>query len=252
MFLTISCLTFLNISDHFSRNRIEEKRRKSLGALLGFIDENKVLNIITSFELVLLEDETLDIQFLNQERIRYKQVFPSLEVFGWYSSVFSTDISVQFGQLLSNIDSVYFLQFPNQLWSIRRDATMETCDFTLLANDAEMISLKEIKEKSETSESLVFHLETFKNAIEILKGKLKKINVSALNLDDLNRLNYILNMRYLPYITKDENLTYNIFFPQFLSLYLASLTKGLESSITSGNLLSKFNSDKKQNNPKQH
>ncbi|KAK8843443.1 hypothetical protein IAR55_007100 [Kwoniella newhampshirensis] len=97
-------LPILNISDHFNRARLTTSDSpKLIGALLG-TQSNREVSIINSFELIYLTSDAdvdmgessgstskvksryrLNSEFFDTRKDQFKQVFPTLEVVGWYS-----------------------------------------------------------------------------------------------------------------------------------------------------------------------
>ncbi|EIM83487.1 COP9 signalosome subunit 6 [Stereum hirsutum FP-91666 SS1] len=84
--LSLHPLPILNISEHLTRLRLQQKISVPfvLGALLG-TQNGREVDIVNTFELAVQEGEKLDHVFFNSRRDQYKQVFPSLEFIGWYS-----------------------------------------------------------------------------------------------------------------------------------------------------------------------
>ncbi|CAG0903419.1 unnamed protein product [Cyprideis torosa] len=82
-------LVIMNISDHWTRIKAQEGSSKQvLGVILG-TQQGRNLEIENSFELATLEVEdqlVLDLDYLNAKEVRYKQVFPDLDVLGWYTT----------------------------------------------------------------------------------------------------------------------------------------------------------------------
>ncbi|WWC91356.1 uncharacterized protein L201_006299 [Kwoniella dendrophila CBS 6074] len=128
-------LPILNVSDHLNRLRLTSKGESEIiGALLGS-ETNREISIANSFELVYAAPEgdvdmgesstdpnrgsrtqKLDTAFMETRRDQYKQVFPTLDVVGWYSvgeqpSPEDVNFHQQFTQI---IDTPIFLLFnPN-------------------------------------------------------------------------------------------------------------------------------------------
>ncbi|KJA26121.1 hypothetical protein HYPSUDRAFT_36994 [Hypholoma sublateritium FD-334 SS-4] len=86
--LSLHPLPILNISDHWTRSKLQKNAVDPfiLGALLG-TQNGREVEIVNTFELAVIgEDNALvDHEFLVSRRDQYKQVFPSLEFIGWYT-----------------------------------------------------------------------------------------------------------------------------------------------------------------------
>ncbi|KAF8905435.1 COP9 signalosome subunit 6 [Gymnopilus junonius] len=86
--LSLHPLPILNISEHWTRLRLQRNSRDPfvLGALLG-TQNGREVEIVNTFELAVVGDDNtaVDHEFLVSRRDQYKQVFPSLEFIGWYT-----------------------------------------------------------------------------------------------------------------------------------------------------------------------
>lgn len=80
-------LPILNISEHLTRRKLQTNTQDPfvLGALLG-TQNGREVEIVNTFELAVENNgESVDHSFLVSRRDQYKQVFPSLELIGWYT-----------------------------------------------------------------------------------------------------------------------------------------------------------------------
>ncbi|KAF8971424.1 COP9 signalosome subunit 6 [Flammula alnicola] len=86
--LSLHPLPILNISDHWTRSKLQKNSLDPfvLGALLG-TQNGRDVEIVNTFELAVVgeDNELVDHEFLVSRRDQYKQVFPSLEFIGWYT-----------------------------------------------------------------------------------------------------------------------------------------------------------------------
>ncbi|KAL5535137.1 hypothetical protein ACEPAF_3231 [Sanghuangporus sanghuang] len=86
--LSLHPLPILNISEHLTRLKLQENTNNPfvIGALLG-TQNGREVEIVNSFELAMDDDslQRVDHGFLVSRRDQYKQVFPSLELIGWYT-----------------------------------------------------------------------------------------------------------------------------------------------------------------------
>ncbi|WVO18308.1 hypothetical protein L204_106023 [Cryptococcus depauperatus] len=126
-------LAILNISDICTRAQYTsngDSKPKMIGALLGTLS-NHEMAIVNCFELICKQDElsgediemsespitrggfVLDTQFLETRKDQFKQVFPTLEVIGWYSIGKEPTIEDVYlhSQFLSLLETPVFLLF---------------------------------------------------------------------------------------------------------------------------------------------
>ncbi|OCF31345.1 COP9 signalosome complex subunit 6 [Kwoniella heveanensis BCC8398] len=126
-------LPILNISEHYNRVQLTSREPPKLfGALLG-TESNREVSIVNSFELIRAGENSgdvemggasgsdaripsgivLDAAFLESRKEQFKQVFPSLDVIGWYSvgEAPSTDDIAIHAQFTESIDTPVFLLF---------------------------------------------------------------------------------------------------------------------------------------------
>ncbi|KIJ38418.1 hypothetical protein M422DRAFT_210832 [Sphaerobolus stellatus SS14] len=90
--LSLHPLPILNISEHLTRRKLEKGTNNPfvIGALLG-TQNGREVEIVNSFELASEEAQDgsgkiiVDSAFLISRTQQYKQVFPSLELIGWYT-----------------------------------------------------------------------------------------------------------------------------------------------------------------------
>ncbi|KAF5312102.1 hypothetical protein D9619_003396 [Psilocybe cf. subviscida] len=84
--LSLHPLPILNISDHWTRSKLQQNTTDPFGALLG-TQNGREVEIVNTFELAVEGDQgdLVDHAFLVSRRDQYKQVFPSLEFIGWYT-----------------------------------------------------------------------------------------------------------------------------------------------------------------------
>ncbi|OCF60279.1 COP9 signalosome complex subunit 6 [Kwoniella mangroviensis CBS 10435] len=128
-------LPILNVSDHFNRSRLTSSgSTKIIGALLG-TESNREISIVNSFELVIGSTDgdvdmgeistsaaqsnnstSLNTTFFETRKDQFKQVFPTLDVVGWYTvgeKPTAEDVALH-RQFTNIIDTPIFLLFnPN-------------------------------------------------------------------------------------------------------------------------------------------
>jgi COP9 signalosome complex subunit 6 len=81
-------LVIMNISDHFTRVRVQQQEESGLpnvyGALLG-TQKGRSIDICNSFELVVSVERLLDRSYFTSKEEQFKQVFSTMEFVGWYT-----------------------------------------------------------------------------------------------------------------------------------------------------------------------
>jgi COP9 signalosome complex subunit 6 len=115
--LALHPLVILNISDHWTRTRVQNNTpdARVIGALLG-IQTGRDVEIYNSFELVYEGADkkmTIDLAYLNAKQEQMKKVFPLYDFLGWYSTgseVTAADIEVH-KQLMEVNESPLYLLF---------------------------------------------------------------------------------------------------------------------------------------------
>ncbi|WWC73242.1 uncharacterized protein I206_107208 [Kwoniella pini CBS 10737] len=132
--LNLHPLPILNISDHLNRSRLTSSGDiKIFGALLG-TESNREISVVNSFELIfgspdgdvdMAEASTsatrntsqmLNTAFFDTRREQFKQVFPTLDVVGWYSigkypALEDVTLHKQFAEI---IETPIFLLFDSE------------------------------------------------------------------------------------------------------------------------------------------
>eukprot|EP01023_Acetabularia_acetabulum_P047845 TRINITY_DN5045_c0_g1_i1.p1 TRINITY_DN5045_c0_g1~~TRINITY_DN5045_c0_g1_i1.p1 ORF type:complete len:315 (-),score=40.44 TRINITY_DN5045_c0_g1_i1:602-1480(-) len=76
-------LVLINITDHYNRCKQGGGSCRVVGCLLGQ-SEGRNIALVNSFEVKYGVE--VDEEFLNSRRDQFKQVFPALDVLGWYST----------------------------------------------------------------------------------------------------------------------------------------------------------------------
>jgi len=113
-------LVILNISDHYTREKVENTTKKNpriIGALMG-IQSGRNLEINNSFELIYTEVEgaiVIDTTYLTSKQTQFKQVFPTSDLLGWYSTgseCKTSDIQIHSQFLQFNESPLYLLLDP--------------------------------------------------------------------------------------------------------------------------------------------
>lgn len=115
-------LPIINMSEHMVRSVVqpiagkEGNNSRIAGALLGN-HLGREVEIHTTFELLIGEGDRIDQEYLRARQAQFKQVFPTFDLLGWYSSgsiPMPQDMSIH-KQLLDYNESPLFLQLsPSQ------------------------------------------------------------------------------------------------------------------------------------------
>ncbi|OWT38922.1 COP9 signalosome complex subunit 6 [Cryptococcus neoformans Bt1] len=210
-------LAILNISDVYTRAQCTStgsEAPKLIGALLG-TESNREVAIVNSFELIYHpsamsgEDVdmsgsgssgakyVLDTNFLETRKDQFKQVFPTLDVIGWYSvgkEPSSDDISLH-AQFASSIETPIFLLFdPNPASGTQAlplkiyesatvtDTTGDTSgegkfvelEYGIETGEAERIAVDGVaKGGAGEEDTAIAHLTTQRNAIKMLYDRIE-------------------------------------------------------------------------------
>ncbi|EIW66891.1 hypothetical protein M231_05577 [Tremella mesenterica] len=195
-------LPILNISEHWNRARSSsDPRPKVLGALLG-TQTGREVSVTNSFELVHLASPVsaggptdltfLDQEFLSTRKEQFKQVFPTLDLVGWYTigqEPSAHDMHVH-KQLADTIETCVFLLFhpeiPPSSQSLpikvyesaftedgRTEGGLVPLDYGVETGEAERIAVDGVA-RGTTDESLVVgNLITQRNAVKMLYDRIR-------------------------------------------------------------------------------
>ncbi|VDN11555.1 unnamed protein product [Dibothriocephalus latus] len=80
-------IVVLSISEHWMRAKLAEDSSipQVFGALLGK-QNGRTVEVMSSFELVVSAERTVDIEFFNNRESQSKQIFADLDLVGWYTT----------------------------------------------------------------------------------------------------------------------------------------------------------------------
>ncbi|KAI8897742.1 maintenance of mitochondrial structure and function-domain-containing protein [Globomyces pollinis-pini] len=192
--LKLHPLVILNISDHFVRFQSQQKNASLvIGSLMG-IQNGRDIEIMNSFELPLTQTNDINIAYFIEKQEQYKQVFPTLDVLGWYGvgsapSQHELKLHQQFFEVN---ESPLFLQFdatqavskdlelPIGIYESFVDTQTSQIEFTkmsykIVSEEAERIAVEHVAHSSTSSEKtnkLVSHLNGQYNAIKMLYSRI--------------------------------------------------------------------------------
>ncbi|KAG1055131.1 hypothetical protein G6F43_002901 [Rhizopus delemar] len=207
--ISVHPLVLLNISDHYTRIRLQNpsiiENGRVFGALLAS-QSGRDIDIVNSFELPfqLAEDgvnHLLDKTFLLYKLDQLKQVFPTLDFMGWYSiGIQPTELDLKLHeQFLGVNESSLFLQmnpaalvngtkqFPIEIYEPMMDMVdgnytrlvFIKTSYKLETGEAERIAIDHVAKPSSTTSdtslgnALVSHLTTQRNAIAMLHSRIQ-------------------------------------------------------------------------------
>jgi COP9 signalosome complex subunit 6 len=77
-------LVVMSLADHYTREKLQNKKDRAIGLLFGK-QKGQVVTIFESFELANLDAKTLE-EFEKNELEIFKQIYPDYECVGWYST----------------------------------------------------------------------------------------------------------------------------------------------------------------------
>jgi len=195
-------LVIINISDHFTRAKVENPTANQLprvlGALLG-VQDGRNVEITNSFELVyaLVDGEiVVDSDYLKRKQEQFKKVFPLSDFLGWYSTgheVKPSDIDVHRQFLEINESPIYLLLdpalstakdlpitiFESELHVIQDQPTMlfVKVPYRIQTGEAERIGVDHVARVTPSGggegSQLTAHLLSTHNAIKMLNIRVK-------------------------------------------------------------------------------
>ncbi|CAO3647773.1 unnamed protein product [Mucor hiemalis] len=279
--ISVHPLVLLNVSDHYTRTKLQTpaaiERGRLYGALLAS-QSGRDIDIVNSFELPLHVDDkdevVLDKTFLLYKLEQLKQVFPTLDLMGWYSlgsTPTESDLKLH-EQFLQVSESALFLQmdptalsggereFPIDIYESIIDMVDENTrlafvksSYKVETGEAECIAVDHVAKPSSSSSdtglgnTLIAHLTTQRNAIAMLNSRIQflhqylqdtKSGVIPMDHDIIRQISSICARS--PVLEKQAfkeqfSTEYN---DVLLVAYLASITKGLNSV---NDLVDKFN-----------
>ncbi|KAH6585236.1 hypothetical protein BASA61_006964 [Batrachochytrium salamandrivorans] len=278
-------LVILNISDQHTRIKMQSlsesgiSHPRVLGALVG-IQTGRDIEILNSFELPFHEIDTqptIDMVYFNFKQDQYKQVYPTMDFLGWYSTGISPtpeDIHIHQQMCQQNEAPLFLQMLVKSDESARETATTDLpitvyesmmeivagvpqtlfvkSQFKIETNDAELLAIEHVAHEtsSDNNSKLVAHLVGKQNAIRMLQSRVRTLATYMNNVEKgilpkdhtlLRQISSLCNR--LPTIQgidfdSEFNVDYN---DVLLMTLLASITKGTH---TLNELLDKTSSNK--------
>jgi len=263
--LSLHPLVIINISDHYTRVKVNSKGKdnnpKVIGLLMG-VQRGRDVEIFNSFELVYTitgGKVEIDQQFMIQKKEQFAQPFPNYDVLGWYMTGSSLtaadfDVNVQFQEinespLILVLDPTKAVPTAKRLpidiyeQEIRMVDTVSKSQFAHLTykietGESERIAVDHIahvRPIAEGDSALAAHLEGVQNAIQMLNLRVKNIQkfLDATIKGQIPKDHHILRQiscmaNMLPAIDSDQFRQEFLveYNDTLLVTYLAAITKG--------------------------
>lgn len=196
-------LVIINISEHFTRIKAQHGSIASpvCGAILGTQDGRRV-EIFNSFELVINDANgaaVIDSEFLESKSQQFKEVFPTLDILGWYttgSAPNALHLALHKQMMTVNESPLFLLLDPAPSAAARElplmlfESAIEinngeqimnfvSTGYTLATEEAERIGVDHVAKVSgtngqTTSSEVTVHLTSHRSAMAIM---LERINI---------------------------------------------------------------------------
>lgn len=201
-------LVIINISDHFTRAKIEAPSNNAaprvIGALLG-VQNGREIEISNSFELVYNTVEgnvVIDTEFLKSKQEQFKKVFPTNDFLGWYSTtsgVEVADLAIHKQFLEVNESPIYLVLdavaafaattrdlpisiFESELHVVQDQPTMlfVKVPYRIQTGEAERIGVDHVARVTPSGgaegSQLTTHLMSLHNAVKMLSSRVKGLH----------------------------------------------------------------------------
>ncbi|KAF8528077.1 COP9 signalosome subunit 6 [Hysterangium stoloniferum] len=200
--LSLHPLPILNISEHLTRQKLQKGTNSPfvIGALLG-TQNGREVEIVNSFDLAADEatdrggNIIVDAPFLVSRTQQYKQVFPSLELIGWYSvAPEPTSLHIALHEQFTNFTATPLLLLLQPSTKDTQDApglpfkayepTLEIRDrksravfieapYVVETGEAERIAVDWTARGGEGGSSLLSHMQTQRAAVSMLHDRIQ-------------------------------------------------------------------------------
>ncbi|KAJ3090754.1 hypothetical protein HK102_002802 [Quaeritorhiza haematococci] len=275
LIITLHPLVIMNISDHHTRTKMQQRSTNPhiFGVLLG-VQTGREIEIFNSFEIphIVIEGQVvIDKTYLISKSEQFRQVFPTYDMVGWYSTgakPTSSDIHVH-KQFLEHNESPLFLQLnPSGAVTSRElpismyESIIDIVDgepqmmfiktqYKIETGEAERIAVDHVAHAANTDaaqgSSLIAHLVSQRNAIKMLNARVNLLHQYVMDVEsgvvpkDHNILRQIASLcnrlptLNSPEFTQEFLVDYN---DVLLTTYLATITKGTHGI---NELVDKFN-----------
>jgi len=199
--LKLHPLVIINISDHWTRARVQGKKSnpRVIGALVG-VQTGRELEIYNSFELpyeVKDGHTIIKTEYLNKKQEQFKKVFKDYEFMGWYASgagIVPADMEIH-KQISEFNENPLYLQLNTQITTAQRELPINIYEselrivdesptqlfvkvpYKIETGEAERISVDHIARINPTggagATQLASHMTAVFNAITMLNQRIK-------------------------------------------------------------------------------
>lgn len=265
-------LVLINVSDHYTRSRAngvdhsEDGTFRVLGCLLG-VQVGRTVDVSNSFELLYKNIDgrpSFDEAFLVKRLQQYKQVYPTLDIVGWYATgadVQASDLETHQRITELNESPVLLLldvtpqpntrELPVRLFEsesrIKDGVTgveFVQAEFKVETEEAERIGVNQVAKilpsgKSSGSDQLVSHYQSMHAAVKILVSRIsllhsivERMEAGEIPFDHKLARDTTALLRRLPVMDTPQFHTDNATecSDTMLTIYMAAITKGLSTA----------------------
>lgn len=216
-------LVIINVSEHYTRTRAQNDGAgvNVFGAILGVQDGRRV-EVFNSFELVTTavgDHDVIDTEFLESKSMQFKEVFPNLDLLGWYTTgaaVTDGHMAVHKQMMRVNESPLFLLLDPAPKSTARElplsvfESVVEIKDdkqttafvntgYGLATEEAERIGIDHVAKVSgstgpTTSSEVTLHLSTHRSAMEMMRERIVIIRnyLQAVETGEIPRNHQIL------------------------------------------------------------
>ncbi|KAI9310169.1 maintenance of mitochondrial structure and function-domain-containing protein [Dichotomocladium elegans] len=272
--ISIHPLVLLNISDHYTRAKLQDPENASKGEVYGALlaqQSGRDIDVINSYEIPVPHEGQVNLAYLSSKTEQLKQVFPNLDFMGWYTigtSPTEADLKLQ-EQFLQVNESAIFLQldpssgtrdFPVHIYESTLDIIDQQARLVFVkapyhveTNEAERVAVDHVAKPSSSggeaslSSALVSHLTTQRNAIAMLHSRVRFLCQYLQDIvDGKVPRDHDLLRQTASVVRRSPLMDNNEFNEQFatemndvmLVAYLTTITKGINAM---NDLVDKFN-----------
>eukprot|EP00013_Stygamoeba_regulata_P029438 CAMPEP_0177644274 /NCGR_PEP_ID=MMETSP0447-20121125/8596_1 /TAXON_ID=0 /ORGANISM="Stygamoeba regulata, Strain BSH-02190019" /LENGTH=315 /DNA_ID=CAMNT_0019146615 /DNA_START=44 /DNA_END=991 /DNA_ORIENTATION=- len=274
-------LVLIQIADHFTRAKMRGgadavANPRVIGALAG-VQNGRDVEILNSFELVYEEVEAtspgaptnlvLNTNYFQKRFEQFKQVSPTLELFGWYSTGIEAEAKDMqlHRQMMAYCENPIYLVLNTLISTIGRELPVSIYEFQMHmvegvpmfnfvkvgykieTSDVERISVDHVDRASSSETSLHGHLNSVRSALTMLQSRintlinlleLMKSKQIAIDHQILRQVSSLCQMLPSANTSKfsEEDLAANV--DGLLLMFLQTVTKGTQLT---AELISKSN-----------
>lgn len=216
-------LVIINVSEHYTRTRAQNDGAgvNVFGAILG-VQDGRRIELFNSFELVVNTvdgADMIDAEFLESKSMQFKEVFPNLDLLGWYTTgpaVTEAHMEVHKQMMSGNESPLFLLLDPAPKATARElplsvfESVVEIKDdnqttafintgYGLATEEAERIGIDHVAKVSgstgpSVSSEVTLHLSTHRSAMEMMRERIVIIRnyLQAVEAGEIPRNHQIL------------------------------------------------------------